>query len=212
MSSISLFLKKATAPLRYAVARCRLRNRSVSVVCSNCWGGFMCRYFHLPFNTPFIGLAMMAPDYIEVLENPAVLTRPLRFIDSGESRYPDMVALQPPYPIAVLDGTDYEIHFLHYPDAETARAKWTRRVPRIDWDNAIVAFHDGDGFTPALLERFDRLPYRSKVCFVSRPYPQSASAVYLPEFAGCDRVGAAWKFTDLHYDFVAEANGLKHSR
>ena len=191
------------------MARMRLRNKSVSIVCSNCWGGFMCRYFHLAFNTPFIGLFVMAPDYIEMLENPDLLGRPLRFIDRSQSRYPEQIAAQPhEYPIAVLDGTDLEIHFLHYPDVETARAKWTRRVRRLDWNNAIVAFHDGDGFTPGLLERFDRLSYPCKVAFVAKPFPQSPSAVYLPEFAGRDRVGAMWYFSDLHFDLPARANAL----
>lgn len=171
----------------------------------------MCRYFKLPFNTPFIGLFIMAPDYIEMLEHPDLLGRELRFIEAACSRYPEQVAAQShPYPIAVIDGTDLEIHFLHYPDAETARVKWRRRVARLDWHNAIVAFHDGDGFTPGLLERFDRLPYPCKVTFVSRPYPQSPSAVYMPEFAGCGRVGPMWKFSDLYFDLPACANGLSH--
>lgn len=212
MDSLYNRIKGLVAPVRYAVARRRLRNNGVCIIANNCWGGFMYRYFRIPFSSPFIGLFVMAPDYIRILESPGLLELPLCFIEPSSSRYPDTVRAQNrAYPIAVLGDTDIEIHFLHYGDEDEAREKWNRRLGRIDWDNAIVAFHDGDGFTPELLARFDRLPYRCKVCFTSRPYPGYSSAVYLPEFAGCDRVGRTWKLSDLHFDLVAAANGLMSS-
>ncbi len=202
-------LKKVTAPLRYAVARRRLRNRDVSIIANNCWGGFMYRYMKIPFNSPFVGLFIMAPDYLDLLEHPEMLRRELHFIDRGASRYPDTVKAQTAaYPIATLGEGGPEIHFLHFPDAETARDKWMRRMRRVDFDNAIIYFHDGDGFTPDMLPRFDALPYREKVFFSARRWPGSPAAVYLPEFAGEPRVGRLWKFSDLHWNFAAAANRL----
>ena len=46
-----------------------IKNKTVTVVSNNCWGGFMYQSCKLQYHTPFIGLFMVAPDYIKLLEN-----------------------------------------------------------------------------------------------------------------------------------------------
>lgn len=195
-----------TLPVRNFFERRRLRNHSVTVISNNCWGGFMLKYHHLPFNTPFIGLFVMPEDYIKILENPELLKTPLHFISKAESRYPD--AHENTYPIGVI-GDGVEIHFLHYRDEDEARAKWERRVRRINWSNAIVKFSDEVGPTPPeLIKRFDSLPYRCKVCFSARPEPGLKSVVVLPDFAGDEKVGATHLVSNATWNFARHANEL----
>lgn len=46
-----------------------IKNKSVSIISNNCWGGFMYQSCNLQYNSPFIGLFLFAPDYIKLLEN-----------------------------------------------------------------------------------------------------------------------------------------------
>lgn len=209
---LKLFLT-LTRGMRLLIGRMRLRNRSVTLISNNCWAGKMYQYYHLEFNSPLVGLYIMSPDYIRVLENPELLTLPLEFIPQSESRWPQIIAHHGKvFPVARLGGADGpEVHFLHYPDEDTARAKWNRRVKRIDWDNAIVKFADTDGpdiCTPDLVERFDRLPYREKVFFSSTPRPGIKSAVYLPGYKRSGCVKYCWKACGLFWSFADAANRL----
>ena len=200
----------STRAFRNAWGRLWLRNRSLSVISNDCWGGNMLKYHHLPFNTPFVGLLIMGPDYIRLLEDIALLEQPLRFIPQEKSRYQDQLRKEHRYghPIALLGDSDIEIHFLHYPDEATARAKWERRVGRINWDNAIVKFSDRDICDEDLIRRFEALPYRLKVCFNPRPMPQYPSVCYLPEFRRDDHVAICWNVSNRHWSFVNHANSL----
>jgi len=192
--------------------RMRLRNRRVSIISNDCWGGRMCKFYNLEFHSPFVGLFICGPDYVAILEHPEVLELPLRFFDVGKSRYIDFLTKvgQLSHPAAYLGDTGLEIHFLHYENEEVALAKWSRRVKRIDWNNAIVKFSDRDVCDDELIRRFDRLPYPVKVCFTPRPVEGASSAVYLPEYKGEAHVSLCWNVSNLHWSFVSHANALLH--
>lgn len=186
--------------------RRRLRNRTVSIISNNCWGGFMMKECGLPFNTPFVGLFMFDEDYVRMLESPEVLKTPLRFISRAESRHE--ISEPKDYPIGVI-GDGLEIHFLHYKSEAEARSKWERRVGRIDFDNLIVKFGDEDGPRPDLLERFDRLPYVCKVAFTARDYPEIRTAVKVPYYQEEGHVERdLYKVSNEVWDFVDHANAL----
>lgn len=204
------FWLSSTRAIRNLWGRLRLRNRSVSIISNDCWGGRMSKFYKLPFNSPFIGLFICGPDYVEILEHPEVLDLELRFFPIKESRYIDFLRKvdQLSHPVAHLGDTDLEIHFLHYENEETARQKWSRRVKRIDWTNAIVKFSCRDICDDNLIRRFDRLPYEQKVCFTPHRVEGATSAVYLPEFEGEERVSLCWNVSNLHWSFVRHANTL----
>ena len=186
--------------------RRRIRNRNVSIISNNCWGGFMMKECALPFRTPFVGLFMFDEDYIEMLEHPEVLQTPLRFIKRSESRH--KITDPKEYPIAVI-GDGLEIHFLHYKSESEAREKWSKRVGRIDFNNLIVKFGDEDGERPDLLKRFDALPYKCKVAFTGRDYPELHSAVTVPYYLAEGHVGRdLYKVSNEVWDFVYHANAL----
>jgi len=58
---------------------------------------------------------------------------------------------------------DVLIHFLHYKTFEEAQEKWNKRKQRINWDNLFVMMYTSE---MEEAERFDRLPYEKKICFV----------------------------------------------
>ena len=65
-----------------------IRNKQVTIISNNCWGGFMYQSCRIKYNSPFIGLYMYAPEYIALLRNLKYnLSQPLRFIKHEQSKY-----------------------------------------------------------------------------------------------------------------------------
>lgn len=199
----------STRAIRNLWGRIRLRNRNVSIISNDCWGGRMCKFYKLPFHSPFVGLFIVGPDYVKLLENPEVINNKLEFFPITESKWIDYLRSvnQTSHPVAHLTP-DIEVHFLHFPDESTARAKWERRVKRIDWNNAIVKFSQRDVCDDELIRRFDRLPFTHKVCFTTHPVDGASSAVPLPDFAGENHVSLCWNVSNLSWSFVRHANAL----
>lgn len=188
--------------------RRRLRNKRVSIISNDCWGGFLCRYLRLPFNSPFIGLFVMPEDFVRILEDPGMLRAPLTFIKKSQSRHLAHIHHTSDYPVGLLPS-GVEIHFLHYPSEEVALAKWTRRVKRIDWSNAIIKLSDNYHITDETMRRFDALTYPQKVLFTGRRRPDIACSCYLPEFRKEGRTAERiHKVFHRHWDFPAHANAL----
>lgn len=157
---MSFFVNKQRKRIGAFFNRERLLNKDFTLISNDCWGGEAYKHLNLPFNTPFIGLMLIAPCYIKLLSNLSYyLAQPLKFKDS--SIYPFINELRKTwknsFPIATL-GDDVEIQFLHYESEIEAQTKWERRVKRINWDNLFVKF-DGskDGATPELVQEFDKL-------------------------------------------------------
>lgn len=135
----------------------RLRRSRLSILSRNCWGGLIYHAFGLQFLSPTVNLYTNEEDFIKLLEAPkSFLDEELRFYSfkfDEETKHD--------YPIMRLGALT--LHMLHYDDAESARRQWEDRRLRINWYNLLVMTYTED---PAMLERFDRLPFAKKVCFV----------------------------------------------
>ena len=184
-----------------------IRNKNVSVISNNCWGGFMYQSCNLPYNTPFIGLYMYAPEYIALLRNlKENLKQPIRFISTEESKYKHLISRK--YIIGVLGNTGIEIVFMHYRSEDEVLEKWQRRLSRLDYNNLIVKFSDTDECSDALVEEFDKMQFEHKICFTGKPYPCLKSVKFMKEYAinGC--VHYEWAYSYRYYNFVKEANRI----
>ena len=187
--------------------RLRLKNRTPSIIASNCIGTFMYYDMKLQFRSPTINLSFDMNDYVRFLENLQwYLDQPL--VPFADDRFD--------YPCGMLG--DVEIRFNHYKTFEEAAAKWEERKKRIDWDNLFIIGIDGDNCTYDTLRRFDALPYEHKVIFTHKPYPEFPSARYLPGFEECSGILRATDFMDQtlirrymdHFDYVSFLNRKKH--
>ena len=187
--------------------RLRLKNRTPSIIASNCIGTFMYYDMKLQFRSPTINLSFDMNDYVRFLENLQwYLDQPL--VSFADDRFD--------YPCGMLG--DVEIRFNHYKTFEEATAKWEERKQRIDWSNLFIIGIDGDNCTYDTLRRFDALPYEHKVIFTHKPYPEFPSARYLPGFEECSGILRATDFMDQtlirrymdHFDYVSFLNRKKH--
>lgn len=172
----------------------KLKNKDLSIIASNCNGAFLLHDLGLQFNSPFVNLWMKPDDFIRFLSNMHhYLSCELQFIEEpGIS-----------YPIGLLD--DVRIYFQHYATEELARDKWVERSGRINFDNLFIMFTDRDGCTYENLRDFDRLPYKNKVVFTNKEYPELKSAFYLKGWEKERSVGECFRYKSKlsikkHYD------------
>lgn len=72
MINLLILLKKIKSQLLSIIGNIRsvfLKNKTFTIISDTCWGGFIYQYFNLPYNSPFIGLYIFSPDYIDLLSN-----------------------------------------------------------------------------------------------------------------------------------------------
>lgn len=163
-------IKRTTASRRR-----KLCNTDFTIISNNCWGGLVYQYFGLPYNSPTVGLFIMDDDYIKFLERfDYYIDQPLRFITFESSRYYDYLSRESTakmsYPIAMLD--DIEIHFLHFHSQVEADEKWKRRCKRINRKRLLIKMSQRFIHDIEILNRFDNLPFRNKICFTEVDYPK----------------------------------------
>jgi uncharacterized protein (DUF1919 family) len=188
--------------------RQRVRNRGFGVISNDCWGSAVYPALGSQYQTPFVGLFLVADCYLRLLEDfRQLMSLPLRF--TGRSRYRNLNerrengSLRADYPIGVL-GREVELHFLHYGDEREARAKWERRKARLPADTAKLFVRFGSAFEVidrTLVGGFDSLPYPHKVVFVGAPEPKSEWTVYMKSPDGSGRIPA-----DMHTDALMFRN------
>jgi uncharacterized protein (DUF1919 family) len=100
------------------------------------------------------------------------------------------------FPIATID--DIEINFVHYKTQEECIAAWKRRAERIIWDRIFIIATDHDGmYQEECLALFDKLPYKNKIMFVSKDYPQYSWAIPIKQFKGRHQCRVTTAFADM---------------
>ena len=112
---------------------------------------------------------------------------------------------------------DVEVCFVHYGTEEEATRAWDRRKERIVWDNLFIVATDHDGmYLPEMLERFDALPYKNKVMFTAKHYPQYPWAVQVKQFKHRNNVRIMPAFANMrgqrYYETCFDIAGWIRSR
>lgn len=139
----------------------------------NCWAGLLYHWLRLPFRSPTINMFITGKDFIKFLKEPGLyLDTELEFKRMRYDGYLDRE-----YPVALCK--DVELHFNHYNDFASAKAKWDERAARINWERVIVVMCTEDS---GIAEEFSMLPYEKKMCFV--PFDSDLDGVYKIEMAG----------------------------
>lgn len=182
----------------------RLANHSMSVISSNCNGAFILHDLGEQFRSPFVNLYLTPNDFIQYLKHlDQYMNEELVFIKSDKS-----------YPVGILK--DITIHFMHYHSEEEAKSKWQARSQRINKENLFIMMTDRDGCTYQNLQEFDRLPFKNKVVFTHKPYPEFASAFYVTGFEHEKQVGDLFEYVGLEgrkfydqFDYVSWFNQTK---
>ncbi|WP_062108634.1 DUF1919 domain-containing protein [Bacillus niameyensis] len=203
-------IKKIMQNILGNIRKGKLHNRDFTIISDNCWGGFVYQNYNLSYKSPFVGLFIFSPDYLELLEDlEEYLKKKIIFISPTRSKYQEVLLEDNTfgkYPIGLLGG-EVEIHFLHYKDEKEALQKWEYRIKRINYDNLIIKFADRDLSSYELIERFDKLPFSNKICFTAKDYPEFKSVVHLKKFTGEKMVENEWKYYKRYMNITNYLNG-----
>lgn len=145
----------------------KLNNTDFSIICNNCWGGYVYRRYGLPYLTPTVGLYFFAEDFVKLCSNvKSYMEKPLEFIECSQSRYKDLLEKRNHANVPIARLGDIEVIFLHYKTIEEAREKWERRAQRINYDNLIFKFSKMNLCTDDDLRAFDSMNCDKKICFL----------------------------------------------
>jgi uncharacterized protein (DUF1919 family) len=184
----------------------RIGNRKFCIISNDCWGAELYKLLDRPFNTPFIGLMIMSPCYIKLLQNPQYyLNEPLNF--KSESRYPEMQQIKSGinFPLATLGDSDIEVHFMHYLSADEAKSKWSRRCKRMDWGNLFIKYDCGKDYASTKdIETFIRMNYGNKL-LIGKERPGNIELFIIKEYNLNGR--KQFKNCFLHFDPIGWLKG-----
>ena len=170
------------------IKRIKLKNKSASIIASNCNGTFIYYDMKLKYLSPTINLSFDMNDFVKMLEN-------LKWYMNQEVvPYEDK---RFDYPTGMIG--DIEIRFNHYNSFDEAVNKWNERKKRINYDNLFVLGVETDGCTYETLKKFDQLPYKNKVIFTHKYYPEFKSAYYIKGFEENNEVGVLINFKNQFF-------------
>ena len=108
----------------------RLKNKDISLICSNCAGGIIYHWLGLKFNSPFINLYMTGEDYIKALEN---------WEEFLNAEIVEDTSTDKAYPVGI-GYLGSKIYFMHYATFDEAIEKWNQRKARINPNNIAFMF------------------------------------------------------------------------
>lgn len=170
------------------IKRIKLKNKSASIIASNCNGTFIYYDMKLKYLSPTINLSFDMNDFVKMLEN-------LKWYMNQEVvPYEDK---RFDYPTGMIG--DIEIRFNHYNSFDEAVNKWNERKKRINYDNLFVLGVETDGCTYETLKKFDQLPYKNKVIFTHKYYPEFKSAYYIKGFEENNEIGVLINFKNQFF-------------
>lgn len=180
----------------------KLKNTDFTIISNNCWGGMIYESYNLPKESPTVGMFFMAEDYITFLSDlKRYINGTLEFIRPDESRWKDTPQVSEDkrfgsYPVGILSNgkNKVEIFFLHYHSEEEAKDKWERRCKRINWEKLLVKFNDQNGCTVKNVHDFMGLPFKNKLFFTSKEWPDiSGGFTLIHQFPKHDFIMASYE-------------------
>ncbi|WP_426994791.1 DUF1919 domain-containing protein [Glaesserella parasuis] len=185
----------------------RLNTNTLAVISSNCTGAFMLHDWGLRFNSPFVNLFLTPTDFIKYVKN-------IAHYQTQEITFPKEI--QRKYPVGLLG--DIHIYFMHYHSEQEAVKKWQERTARMDLNNLFIMMAERDGCRYEDLLEFEQLPFKNKVVFTHKPYPELTSAVYIQGFEQQQKIGDLFEYCGLNgkrfydqFDYVGWFNQHKQN-
>lgn len=162
----------------------RLKNRDVSIISSNCSGAFMYYDLGMRYLSPTVNLSIEMNDFVKMVKD-------LRWYMEQE-----LVELneKSECPMGMLG--DVKIYFIHYDSFKDAKTKWEERKKRINWDNIFIVGSEKDQCTYDTIKNFEQLPYKNKVIFTHKEYPEFSSAYCIKGFEEKEELGVITNFKD----------------
>jgi len=134
-----------------------LRHSNLSILSMGWWAGIAYHKLGLTELSPTIGMYTNEESFMNFL--PEVRWHLKKDLHFERTEYNHDLGIN--YPIFWLDGTQWFMN--GFTSDADALELWNARKDKINWSNVLVTMHTS---SPAVLERFNCLPYAKKACFV----------------------------------------------
>ena len=162
--------------------RKKLKIKNLTIISNNCWAGIVSQYLGIKYYTPTIGLYSFSEEYIKFLERfDYYIKQKLEIIDTKDSKYYDEMIKKNHQNAIVGKLDDVEIVFLHMKTGKEAIEKWNKRVKRINRRNIIFKFCEQNECSSEHIKRFENLPFKNKICFTTKEYPEYKSVIWFKD-------------------------------
>ena len=135
----------------------KLRHSNLSILSMGWWAGIAYHKLGLPELSPTIGMYTNEESFMNFL--PEARWHMKKDLHFERTEYNADLGIS--YPIFWLDGTQWFMN--SFTNDADALEKWNERKELVNWSNVLVTMHTT---SPAVLARFDCLPYAKKACFV----------------------------------------------
>lgn len=135
----------------------KLRHSNLSILSMGWWAGIAYHKLGLPELSPTIGMYTNEESFMNFL--PEARWHMKKDLHFERTEYNADLGIS--YPIFWLDGTQWFMN--SFTNDADALEKWNERKALVNWSNVLVTMHTT---SPAVLERFNCLPYAKKACFV----------------------------------------------
>ena len=134
-----------------------LRRSQLSILSMGWWAGIAYHKLGLPELSPTVGMYTSEEHFMNFL--PEARWHMRKDLHFERTEYNSDIGIS--YPIFWLDGTQWFMN--SFTNDADAIERWNERKNLVNWSNVLVTMHTT---SPAVLERFDCLPYPKKACFV----------------------------------------------
>lgn len=156
-----------------------MKNTDVTIISSDCTGGFIYHDLGLQFLSPTINMYFDAPDFMKFIKN-------LETYLDARMEYLEEDSLKEGYPVAKLN--DIKLYLVHYKSVDEAQRKWDERKKRINWSNLFYVMNDRNFCTEKEMLEFDEFlqegVLKPGVLFTHIKRPDIRSSFYI---TGCER-------------------------
>lgn len=134
-----------------------LRQTELSILSMGWWAGIAYHKLGLPELSPTVGMYTSEEHFMNFL--PEARWHMKKDLHFERTEYNADLGIS--YPIFWLDGTQWFMN--SFTNDADALETWNARKELVNWSNVLVTMHTT---SPAVLERFNCLPYAKKACFV----------------------------------------------
>lgn len=193
--------------------RKKLNIKNPTIISNNCWAGIVSQYLGIKYYTPTIGLYFFSEEYIKFLERfDYYIKQKLEIIDTKDSKYYDEMIKKNHQNAIVGKLDDVEIVFLHMKTGKEAIEKWNKRVKRINRRNIIFKFCEQNECSSEHIKRFENLPFKNKICFTTKEYPEYKSVIWFKDQVKNEEVVRDYYESHKYLNIIDYINNMKEEK
>lgn len=205
------FLNRVIKEIKRVFKNFKIRDKSITILANNCFGGTLYYAYRLKFNSPTINLQIAPMDFLKLCDKLEYYIRlELKEIINKEevqNKFKNLGGGEISFPVGKLG--DISIYFQHSSTFAEAKEDWDRRKKRIRYNKLYIVLMDTN-CTQKELKKFLELNRKKKIFITkNKLFIPNKDVVYFDKKEDLNIVTALPFFTQKgteKFDFVTWIN------